>query len=141
MSVTPKVVQSMESMTKQSFRDECDINEIVRRGRQGAVVAHVARGVPSYMDVSEVGDYKSALDMLRSTDAFFQGLPAVVRKAFDNDPAEFLDAMDTDSGRLKLEELGLVPKRPEHVPVRDAAGRFAVDEDGDGRADVNPARP
>lgn len=134
MSMLEKDFQSDVSRTKQSFRDEVDINQIVAKARQGQVIAHVARGVPTYADVSEVGDYKGALDMVRNADAFFQRLPAKVRAEFGNDPAEFLDAME-GPGRAKLEELGLVPKTPSHVPVRDAAGRFAVDGDGDGVAD------
>lgn len=125
-----------ESRTKQSFRAEVDINQIVARARQGQAVTHVARNLPSYMDVSEVGDYKSALDMLRTTDAFFARLPAKVRMAFNNDPAEFLDGMDTVEGRAKLEAAGLVQKIPGHVdpanpagmPRRGPDGRFIEDE-------------
>lgn len=137
----PKDFQSDVGRTKQSFRDEVDINQIVARARAGQAVTHLAGKVPQYMDVSDVGDYKSALDMLRSADRFFEGLPSRIRLGFDNDPAKFLDAMETPEGRGVLEELGLVPKLPKSVPVRDAAGRFAVDEDGDGAADVNPATP
>lgn len=109
MSMLARVRLSGVARTKQSMRDECDINGIVSRARMGGAIAHVARGVPTYMDVSEVTDYKSALDMLRKTDEFFQALPAKVRRAFNNDPAEFLDGMDTVEGRAKLEEAGLVP--------------------------------
>lgn len=109
------------SRTKQSFRAEVDINQIIARARQGQAVTHVARNLPSYMDVSEVGDYKSALDMLRSTDAFFAKLPAKVRFAFDNDPALFLDSMDTVEGRARLEAAGLVEPLPATVPVRGHA--------------------
>lgn len=119
---------SGDSRTKQSFREEVDINVIVRRGRQGAVNAHLAKGMPRYMDVSEVGDYKGALDMLRSMDAYFGKLPAKVRAAFDNDPSLFLDSVETTDGRAKLEELGVIPKVPVSVAVpqpRNADGTFA----------------
>lgn len=123
-------VLSTVSRTKQSFREESDINKIVARARSGAAVTHMARGIPRYMDVSEVGDYKGALDMLRSMDAFFAKLPAKVRLAFGNDPAELLDAVETTEGRRKLEELGLVSKIPDAVPfeetvTRNADGTFA----------------
>lgn len=137
MSMLERDVQSSVGRTKQSLREECDINVIVARARQGAAVSHVARGVPTYMDVSEVGDYKSALDMLRATDKFFAGLPSKVRLEFGNDPAAFLDAMDTDEGRARLERAGLLPPLPKDVPVRDAAGRFAVDANNDGVADTS----
>lgn len=130
------VEYSGESVAKQSFRDEVDINQIVARARAGQAVAHVARGTPMYMDVSEVGDYKGALDMIRNADAFFQALPAKVRAEFANDPALFLDEVDTVEGRAKLEAAGLLPPIPKTVPVRDASGRFAVDANKDGVADA-----
>lgn len=124
--VNDPVVYSDESMTKQSFREEVDINRIVARAREGQMVAHVARGVPSYLDVSDVGDYKGALDMIRKTDAWFARLPAKVREVFKNDASEFLDAMDTDVGRAKLVELGVLPPIPETVSVPPVAAPVAT---------------
>lgn len=116
MSMLAKKVESTLARTKQSFREEVDINNIVAKARKGQAITHVAKGVPRFIDVSEVTDYKSALDMLRNTDAFFQRLPSALRREFDNDPSVFLDAMDTDEGRAKLEALG-APKIPAVVPV------------------------
>lgn len=133
MSMLRPDVQSEVSRTKQSFRAESDINAIVAKAKAGGAVTHLARNVPTYKDVSEVGDYKGALDMLRRTDAFFAALPSKIRLGFDNDPAVFLDAMDTTEGRAKLEELGMIPKRPQ---ARSADGRFAGDANEDGVADA-----
>lgn len=133
------VEYSGESMTKQSFREEVDINRIVARARQGQAVTHMARGTPLYIDVSEVGDYKGALDMVRNADAFFQQLPAKVRLEFENDPALFLDSVDTVEGRARLERAGLVPPIPVSVPVpqaRNERGEFAKDSNKDGVADA-----
>jgi len=117
MAMLEPKVESSVSRTKQSMRDEVDINVIVARARKGHAITHVARGMPAFMDVSEVGDYKSALDMLRAADAFFEALPAKVRESFDNDPAIFLDSVDTVEGRARLEKAGLIPPIPVAVPV------------------------
>lgn len=117
MSMLAPDVQSTVSRTKPSFRDEVDINKIVARARQGQAVTHVGRGTPAFMDVSEVSDYKGALDMIRNADAFFQRLPAKVRAEFGNDPALFLDEVDTTEGRARFERAGLLPKIRPIVPV------------------------
>lgn len=135
MSMLEKDFQSTVSRVKESFRDEVDINKIVARARAGQAITHVARGMPSFMDVSEVGDYKGALDMIRNADAFFARLPAKIREEFDNDPALFLDEVDSVEGRARFERAGLLEPIPARVPVRDADGRFAVDANKDGVAD------
>lgn len=112
MFIVDPVVRSGVSRTKQSFREEVDINRIVAKARAGQAVTHLSKGVPTFMDVSEVGDYKGALDMLRNADAFFAALPSKVRAEFDNDPAVFLDSVDTVEGRARLERAGLVPPLP-----------------------------
>lgn len=107
--------------TKQAMKAECDINNILKRYAKSGLLTHLAKGVPSFMDVSEVGDYRTALEHLRSTEAFFAGLPSKVRAAFNNDPAQFLDAVDTVEGRAKLEEIGVIPKK-EEAPVPEGEG-------------------
>jgi len=127
MSMLARDVHSGEARTKQSMRDEVDINRIVGRARRVQAVTHLARGVPSYMDVSDVGDYKGALDMIRSMDAYFERLPAKLRAEFRNDPALFLDEMETDDGRAKLERAGIIPARVVPVvPVLDGVAESAT---------------
>jgi len=111
------VEYSTVGRTKQSMREECDINKIVAKARQGGAVTHLARGVPSYADFSDVGDYKTAVDRLRAADEFFAELPSKVREAFRNDAGEFLEGMDTPEGRAVLEAAGLIPPIPVAVPV------------------------
>lgn len=101
---------------KQSMKDECDINRILQRYAKSGMLTHVAAGTPRYMDISEVGDYRSALEHLRSTEAFFAALPATTRARFNNDPAEFLDVAsglspDALARELKLEAELLAPKK------------------------------
>lgn len=91
--------------TKQSMRDECDINLIVAKYQRTGAITHLARGVPQYSDVSEVGDYRTAIENARAAEAFFQGLPAKLRAAFDNDVAKYLEALQDPGAAEKLEAL------------------------------------
>lgn len=126
----------------QSEKDSTDINSILRRYDATGMISHVARGVPTYMDVSEVGDYRTAMEHLRATESFFMGLPAKVREKFGNDPVEFIDAVsglqkhDVESW-LADEAAELEAKKPvvqvdlanpQGVPRRGPDGRFIEDE-------------
>lgn len=93
------------SLTVQAAKDECDINKIIARYVKTGLLSHMSKGVPRFVDVSEVGDYRSAIEHLRSSEEWFGRLPAEVRREFENDVAVFLDAMDTEEGRARLASL------------------------------------
>lgn len=138
MSFIPQDERSIVDMAKQSFKDECDIRNITRRYKEGAMVTHLAKGVPNYADVSEAGDLRTILDRVRDASEWFGRLPARVRERFDNDPAAFIDAANDPLGQDLLEELGLMPKGPSVVAVpqaRNADGTFAKDANRNGQPD------
>jgi hypothetical protein len=82
-----------DTRTKQSMKDDCDVNMIVARFKNGESITHVTDKVAQYADVSEVGDYREALENVRITHSMFMELSAEDRAKFDNDPALFLDAV------------------------------------------------
>lgn len=102
--------------TKPSMKDECDINLILARYKQTGMVSHLNKNQGRYADVSEVGDFREAVQMVAETGKFFMGLPAAVRAEFNNDPAEFLDFMsvaeDGQLAELGLESLRKPPEQP-----------------------------
>lgn len=97
-----------ETKTKQSFRDETDVNNIVRKFANEGIMPRML-DEPQYIDVSAVGDYKSILDTLREAEAMFLQLPDEVRGRFADleDFAEQLDGLDDEAA---AELLG--PDRP-----------------------------
>lgn len=107
---------SGESRTKQSFKDECDINVIMRRYQQTGVLDHLAAGGPRYLDVTGL-EYQSAMELVAAARTQFEELPSAVRAHFDNDPAAFLEYME-DPDPAELAELGLLT--PEAVQRRKA---------------------
>lgn len=116
----PKVVTG-RGRTRQEFKAECDINNILARYKRDGFMAHLSKGVPVFMDVSEVGDFRSAVEQVRAATAFFERLPAVVRTKFGNDVARFIDEAGSLS-RDELRELGLAELR------RDDRQRRASDK-------------
>lgn len=105
-----------ETLTQQQFKDETDINTIVRRfGLTGEMPPNVV--VPMTGDFTDaVTDYHSALNMVKAADAGFLTIPAEIRTQFDNDPGKLIAFLEDEKNRPKAIELGLV-KAPPPAPA------------------------
>lgn len=112
--VRVRSVNDQPEVTKQSFREECDINNIIRQFQRTGVVRHLNEARASFADISELGDFHDAIALVELASESFMELPAKVRKVFDHDPAKFLDAAHDPEKRYLLEAAGLIPaERPE----------------------------
>jgi len=82
-----------ETLVRQEFKEEVDINVIMRRFGAGVVnVFGSAR--PMYGDFTGISDYDSALEKVQAIDKRWAMMPAEFRDRFDNDPAKFLRKVD-----------------------------------------------
>lgn len=108
--------------TQQQFRDEADINVLVRRF---GVTGHlpVRQGVPEYGDFSAVVDYHSAMNAIRNADAEFMSLPAHIRQMFGNDPGELVNAVLDPDRYDDLVDAGLAVKRNRPVEASEPSGK------------------
>lgn len=131
------------SLTKQSFRDEVDINTIVRRfGLTGELPTGVA--VPSYGDYSGVVDFHTAMNAVAKANEAFDAMPGEVRARFHNDPQEFLEFFADEANRGEAEKLGLVvPKKPDvdvaAIQASSLAGAAPAASVASGPGSVSPA--
>lgn len=107
---------SGESVTKQSFKDECDINVIMARYERS--------GQLPLVDVQmQFGDFSSGADLhaamvatRRAEESFIQNVPADVRSRFSNDVGKFLDFALDPKNSDEMVALGLKEK-----PATEAA--------------------
>lgn len=100
--------------TKQSFKDECDINTIMARYMSTGQLPDLALANPQYFDASGA-DFQQSMEFVAGAQSLFAELPSQVRNRFGNDPAAFLDFCSHDKNRPELAEMGLL--RPNaHVP-------------------------
>jgi len=53
------IVFTQPSLTRQSFKDECDVNLIVKRYTETGMINHIPRRTPEYGDAPE-GDFLEA---------------------------------------------------------------------------------
>lgn len=96
------------SKTKQGLRDGTDINKIMDRWlKHGTSVAHLNPRPSTYGDFSSGLDYAESLNRLKAAEADFAALPARVRAACGNDPAEFLQIVFDPERSEELEGLDL----------------------------------
>lgn len=99
---------------QQHFKDECDINYILKNFGIEALATNPL--TPRYGDFSDVVDYHSALNSVIAAESEFMALPANIRTRFDNDPAKLIDFMENPANRQEAESLGLIAKT-EPVPI------------------------
>lgn len=109
-----------ESLTKQSFAEEVDINTIMRKFRvTGEMPNNIA--APQYGDYSAVVDFQSAMNVVAKANEAFDAMPGAVRARFHNDPQELLLFCSDEKNRGEAEKLGLVvPKVIPAEPVLKA---------------------
>ena len=93
---------------QQHHREECDINEIMRRfGKTGVMPITTLNAL--YGDFESV-DYHTALNQIIASEREFDALPSNIRKRFDNDPWELVQFLQNDNNREQAIELGLLNK-------------------------------
>jgi phage internal scaffolding protein len=112
-----------DSMTKQSFKRECDINVLLAKYRKTGFLDHLAKHQGQYADLPDGQSYHEAMNMILDAQESFMQLPSEVRNMFKNDPREFLDFVDDPANAEKLQDLGLAvidsPQRESAPPTVD----------------------
>lgn len=110
----------LPSMTKQEFKDQCDINKIIKEfsitGQITHISAKAAQG--AFIDLPADLDYQNSLNTIISAENAFMALPAKIRDRFGNDPAEFLTFVADPANANELIELGIRerPRPPTAAP-------------------------
>ncbi len=100
--------------TKQSMKDECDINKIMEKFQKTGALAHVNKHEAEYgFATSE--DFASAMRTVTVAQEMFDDLPSSIRNRFGNNPGAFLDFVQDANNKKEGQELGLWPKDPDGV--------------------------
>lgn len=112
----------MPSMAIQSEKDNCDINIIMKRFNVTKQLPPGSVRMPTYGDFSQVGDFHTAMQVVRQAEEAFAQMPSELRSKFGNDPGAFVAfcSEETEDGELvnieAMRKLGLaVPKEPDII--------------------------
>lgn len=133
-----KSFEGEESRTKQSFKDECDINNLMARYEKTGQLPALAAAQPQYGDFADVPTFMEACQIVQKAEEQFAALPAEVRAECANNPAIFLQAIQDPAWAIK-HKLALPPSV---VPDPDAGGQPAPPPSpAKGRRDAPKSKP
>lgn len=104
--------------TKQSFKDECDINTIIRRFLKTGMLDYANKHEPRYGDTTGI-EYTMAMQTVAAAKSIFNDLSAELRSRFENEPAKFLDFVNDEKNREEAQKLGLL--KPVAAPIEQPA--------------------
>lgn len=110
-SVRVQYFSEAPSKTDQSFKQDCDVNNIMARFIKTGQVNHLAKGTAAYHDVSEVPDLDEALNIVAKAQEAFDALPATVRRRFGNSPTEMVNFLVDPKNAQEAHNLGLLSEQ------------------------------
>lgn len=106
------IVFTEPSRTKQAFKDECDINAILRRAKATGVVDHVSQLQPVYADVSTFSDLADCYAKVEMAENSFMALPSELRAELGHDARNLVPYINNPANREKCISYGIF-KKPE----------------------------
>lgn len=122
-----RTMNNEKSRTQQQFKDEVNVNSIMRKYKQTGVITHLNDKQGKYGDLSQVPDYFTAMQTIKTSQEAFDQLPSDVRRRFENDPSKMLAFVHDPNNYDEGVKLGIFnPKIPDpinppqpHPPTND----------------------
>lgn len=99
---------SVSPYTKQSFKDECDINTLMARYQSTGEIPVINQLAPQYLDVTQGFDFVEMQHQVLEAQYLFNQLPSTLRSRFANNPAEFIAYCQDEANLPEMKKLGLL---------------------------------
>ncbi len=90
-----------DGLTKQSFRDETDINKILQRAQKAGVLSHLEKYEGMYGDFADFDFLDAQINLTRGREVF-DALPSELRNEFSNSPAAFFEYVNDEANHDTL---------------------------------------
>jgi len=113
------------SRTQQQFKDQCDINQIMKKYHSTGQITHLRTTPGRYLDTTNVPSYQEALNTIINANDSFNALPSEVRKRLGNDPKNMIDFLSDPNNDDEARKLGL--KLPLPTPQPDPLSQIQND--------------
>lgn len=105
-SIETGTICEKETLTKQEFKDEVDINTIVERFNATGEKPPVMQ-FPDEQEFAETFDFQTSMNVLVKANEAFMELPAKTRARFGNDPQQFMEFIHDKENAGELVKMGL----------------------------------
>ncbi|AXL15257.1 internal scaffolding protein [Microviridae sp.] len=105
-----------ESRARQSMKDECDINNIMKRYQKTGLISHLKTYQGQYGEFADI-NFHEAMNAVASAQSMFETVPSRIRALFNNDPGRFIEFATDPANLPELRKLGLAP--PASPPLGD----------------------
>lgn len=112
---TPKVPgfsSDQPSKVQEQFADACQTDTIIRKYNTMGVNPFIASGGSQYLDTTEIPSFVVAQNSQVKVREYFEGLPSDIRLEFNNDPAQFAEAVLDPQNADYLREIGVLAPLP-----------------------------
>lgn len=118
-----------ESKVQEQFADACQTDTIIRKYNMMGVNPFIASGGSQYLDTTEIPSFVVAQNSQVKIREYFEGLPSDIRLEFNNDPAQFAEAVLDPQNAEYLREIGvLAPLPPEQEGEKQPASSGDISE-------------
>ena len=136
-----KTLDYSDGRTKQGFKDQTDINVILKKAQRTGSLSHLQKHGAHYADYSDVPDLLEAHRRIKAGQAVFEELPSALRSEFGNDQFEFFKFVNDPANSDRLGEL--LPQLAEPGQQLPAVRRSAATEANPAltSAETPPAAP
>lgn len=101
-----------ESKVQEQFADACQTDTIIRKYNMMGVNPFIASGGSQYLDTTEIPSFVAAQNSQVKVREYFEGLPSDIRLEFNNDPAQFAEAVLDPQNADYLREIGVLAPLP-----------------------------
>lgn len=110
-------VNKSKTKANQASVNDTHINNILRKYDKTGLVTHISKHEAKYADVPAT-DFQTMSDQVAMVNSMFEELPATERNKFNNDPAQWLFAVQDPESRKQYYDEGLdpLPGEPQSQP-------------------------
>ena len=115
-----QTVNNEPSMTKQSLKDDADINNIIKRYNKTGVLQNMKEFEGVYGDFDS-NDFHTAMNVVAEANSLFEQVPSEIRAQFKNDPGAFIDYATNPENHEQMAKWGLanpLPPVKEETPLK-----------------------